>query len=97
MTGDAVNQVGAEGAEGDERGDLCKCRALAQPRVISSAGIGTDESLAAFQTMRLCFVEEEGAESGGTKLVDDGPEVRVAVSADRQRFERVFLDTLNGT
>jgi inosine-uridine nucleoside N-ribohydrolase len=60
------------------------------------AAIVTDESLATFQTMRLRFVEEEGSESGGTKLVSDGPKVRVAVSADRERFERVFLDTLNG-
>lgn len=60
------------------------------------AAIVTDEHLATFETMRLRFVEEEGPESGGTKLVHDGPEVRVAVSADRQRFERVFLDTLNG-
>jgi inosine-uridine nucleoside N-ribohydrolase len=60
------------------------------------AAVVTDESLATFQTMRLCFVEEAGSESGGTKLVHDGPEVRVAVSADRQRFERVFLDTPNG-
>jgi inosine-uridine nucleoside N-ribohydrolase len=60
------------------------------------AAIVTDESLATFQTTRLCFVEEKGPKSGGTRFADDGPKVRVAVSADQRAFERVFLDTLNG-
>ena len=62
-----------------------------------AAAILTDESLATFQTMRLAVVEEEGPESGRTiNSTDNAGTVRVAVSADGQRFEEIFLETLNG-
>lgn len=60
-----------------------------------AAAILTDESLASFQTMNLAVVEEEGPESGRTQPVKDGASVRVAVSADGQRFEQLFLEALN--
>jgi len=61
-----------------------------------TAAISTDESLATFQTMRLAVVEEEGPESGRTvNSTDNGGTVRVAVSANGQSFEGIFLQTLN--
>jgi len=61
-----------------------------------AAAILTDESLADFEMRQLTVVEEEGPESGYTRPVQDGASVRVAISADGSRFERIFLDTLNG-
>ena len=60
-----------------------------------AAAILADESLATIETMSLKVVEEEGLESGWTQPTKDGTPVRVAVWADGQRFERIFLDTLN--
>ena len=60
-----------------------------------AAAILTDESLASFQIMDLSVIEEEGPQSGRTQPVDDGATVRVAVSADGQRFEQLFLEALN--
>jgi pyrimidine-specific ribonucleoside hydrolase len=61
-----------------------------------AAAILVDGSLAAFQEYRLEVVEEEGPDSGRTLASPSGHPVRVAVSADRERFEALFLDTLNG-
>ncbi len=60
-----------------------------------AAGILVDESLATYQDYSLCVVEEEGPESGRTVVRDGCPSTRVAVSADRVRFEQQFLETLN--
>lgn len=60
-----------------------------------AAAILTDESLATYENAGLCVVENDGPESGWTKAGDGCPPIRVAVSADRGRFEQVFLDTLN--
>jgi len=60
-----------------------------------AAAILADESLAAIETMSLKVVEEEGLESGWTQPTKDGTPMRVAVWADGQRFERIFLDALN--
>lgn len=60
-----------------------------------AAAILTDESLATYQKNNLCVVEEEGKESGWTKSGSGCPEIRVAVAADKSRFEQKFLDTLN--
>ena len=60
-----------------------------------SAAILTDNSLATFETKRLIVVEEEGSDSGRTQASADGASIRVAVSADGERFEQLFLDTLN--
>jgi inosine-uridine nucleoside N-ribohydrolase len=61
-----------------------------------TAALFTDASLAKFQQVRLQVVEQEGPESGYTKPADGGPVVRVAVSADRQRFERLLVAVLDG-
>jgi len=60
-----------------------------------TAAILTDEGLATYQTQNLCVIEEEGPESGRTVVRENCPNIRVAVSADRLKFETVFLDTLN--
>ena len=60
-----------------------------------TAAIITDESLATFETHKLLVVEKEGSESGHTRLDDSGIAVRVATSADRQRFEALLLAVLN--
>jgi pyrimidine-specific ribonucleoside hydrolase len=60
-----------------------------------AAAILSDESLAIFENKNLCVVETEGPESGWTKSDDGCPEIRVAVSANGERFEQIFLDALN--
>ena len=60
-----------------------------------AAAILTDNSLAVFETWRLIVTEEEGGESGRTQVSEDGVAIQVAVNADGERFERLFLDTLN--
>ncbi len=60
-----------------------------------TAAIFTDESLATFRPYEIWVVEEEGPESGFTKPVPGGAEVRVAISADGRRFEEMFLEVLN--
>jgi pyrimidine-specific ribonucleoside hydrolase len=60
-----------------------------------TAAIFTDEDLATFKSYNIQVVEEEGPESGYTKPVPGGAEVRVAVSADGRRFEEMFLEVLN--
>ncbi len=60
-----------------------------------TAGVMTDESLASFQQFPICVVEDEGPESGRTRISDGCPALRVAVAADGPGFERTFLDTLN--
>jgi len=60
-----------------------------------AAAIVTDDSLATFRTEPICVVETEGPESGWTKAGPGCPEARVAISADGERFEQVFVETLN--
>jgi pyrimidine-specific ribonucleoside hydrolase len=60
-----------------------------------TAAIFTDESLATFTSYNIQVVEDEGPESGNTKPVPGGAEVRVAFSADGRRFEGMFLEVLN--
>jgi inosine-uridine nucleoside N-ribohydrolase len=60
-----------------------------------TAALFTDDGLAQYQEVRLRVVEEEGPESGYTKAADGGAIVRVAVSADRPRFERLLVTILN--
>jgi pyrimidine-specific ribonucleoside hydrolase len=61
-----------------------------------AAALVTDEDLATFEMREIRLIDEEGDESGRTKPVNRGASVRVAVSADGERFEQRFLDTLNG-
>ena len=60
-----------------------------------TAAIVTDESLATFETRTILVVETEGSESGYTRPVENGVSVRVATSADRQRFEILLMAVVN--
>lgn len=60
-----------------------------------AAAILTDNSLATFETKTLIVVEEEGIDSGRTQVSEGGASIRVAVNADGERFEQLFLDALN--
>ncbi len=60
-----------------------------------AAAILTDNSLAAFETRNLTVIEGEGNQSGRTLESDSGAPVRVAVEVEAERFEQLFLDTLN--
>ncbi len=62
----------------------------------AAAAIATEEGLATFQEIPLLVVEEEGAESGRTLESERGIIVRVAMKVDRERFEALFLDAVNG-
>jgi len=61
-----------------------------------TAVILTDESLASIETRQIRVVEEGEAETGRTLAADNGASIRVAVSADANRFEEIILRTLNG-
>lgn len=60
-----------------------------------TAAIFTDSSIATYEEMELTVVEEEGPESGRTKPAANGPKIKVAISADRNRFEQILLTILN--
>jgi inosine-uridine nucleoside N-ribohydrolase len=61
-----------------------------------AAAIATEEGLGTFQEISLIVVEEVGAESGRTLESEGGIIMRVAKKADRDRFEALFLDAVNG-
>ncbi len=61
-----------------------------------AAAILTDEGLASFDARVIAVVIEEGPQSGRLVASPTGDEARFATWADRERFERVFLDALNG-
>jgi pyrimidine-specific ribonucleoside hydrolase len=54
------------------------------------------EGVVTYESKKVKVVEEEGESSGRTQEAETGHTVRVGVSADRQKFEAAFLDTLNG-
>jgi len=60
-----------------------------------AAAILMDATLATYQDANLCVVEADGPESGWTQAGAGCPDVRVALSADRERFERIFVEVLN--
>lgn len=62
-----------------------------------AAAILTENSLATFETKTLIVIEAEGSDSGRTQVGGNGASIRVAVNADGERFEQLFLDTLNKT
>jgi pyrimidine-specific ribonucleoside hydrolase len=62
-----------------------------------AAAILTDHSLAAFEIRSLTVIEEESNQSGRTQASESGAPVRVAVDVEAERFEQLFLDTLNGS
>lgn len=61
-----------------------------------AAAVATDETLATIAERNLTVIEEEGAESGRTLEAESGSPIRVAVEADGEQFQTVFLDILNG-
>ena len=61
-----------------------------------AAVVLTDENQVTFQEFKLSAIEEEGPESGRTLVSDNGHPMQVAVKAELPRFEKLFLDTLNG-
>jgi pyrimidine-specific ribonucleoside hydrolase len=60
-----------------------------------TSAIFTDESIASFEEIQLSVVEGEGPESGYTMPDPNGPTIRVAIDAERGKFERIFLTILN--
>jgi len=60
-----------------------------------TSAIFTDESIASFEKMNLRVVEAEGPESGRTRPDSNGARIKVAMSADRNKFEQVLLTILN--
>ena len=60
-----------------------------------TAAIFTDPSIAKYQEMELTVVEKEGLESGRTVTTGNGAKIKVAMSADRGRFEQILLTVWN--
>lgn len=60
-----------------------------------TSAIFTDPGIAAFEEFHLTVVEEEGPESGYTKPDPNGARIKVATSADRDKFEGLLLTILN--
>lgn len=61
-----------------------------------AAALATEPGLGSFQEMALVVIVADGAESGRTVQDAGGFPIRVAVAADRERFETLFLDAVNG-
>lgn len=61
-----------------------------------AAAIVVDEGLTTFEEGRLTVETADGLTSGGMVAASGGQVVRVAVSADRERFEALLLASLNG-
>lgn len=60
-----------------------------------AAAVLADESLVTLETRDVTVVDVPGAENGRTKPVGNGPEIRVATSADPAAFEQAFIEMLN--
>jgi pyrimidine-specific ribonucleoside hydrolase len=60
-----------------------------------AAAILADETLAAFEQMRLSVVAAEGPNSGQTVIDANGARINVAMAANRADFENYFLQVLN--
>jgi inosine-uridine nucleoside N-ribohydrolase len=61
-----------------------------------TAAIATDNQIAVIEQKTVAVEVKEGIHSGRTFSSPSGHPMRVCVGADRARFERTFLDTLNG-
>ena len=61
-----------------------------------TAALLTDDTLATWWNTIELRVIEEGPESGRTVAGEGGAKVRVALSADAEGFEELFLRTING-
>ncbi len=60
-----------------------------------TAALLTDVSPATIEDRNLCVVETERPASGWTRPGEECPQVRVAVSADGGRCERILVHALN--
>ena len=60
-----------------------------------AATVFTDQSVASFEEIQLVVVADEGSESGRTRPDSNSAMIKVAMSADRNKFESVFLTILN--
>jgi inosine-uridine nucleoside N-ribohydrolase len=60
-----------------------------------TSAIFTDQSIASFKDVQLVVVEDEGSESGRTKPVPNGAKIKVAIRAEQNKFEQLFLTILN--
>jgi inosine-uridine nucleoside N-ribohydrolase len=60
-----------------------------------TAATFTDQSIITFKELNLSVVEEEGPESSRTKQDTNGAKIKVGMSADRNKFEQLFLTVLN--
>jgi len=60
-----------------------------------TAAVFTDQAIASFEDAQLIVLEEEGPESGRTKPDLNGAKIKVAVSANPNQFEQLFLTVLN--
>jgi inosine-uridine nucleoside N-ribohydrolase len=61
-----------------------------------AAAIASDESLGVYVEQPVAVVEDEGPQSGETRVANDGHPVQVTTAVDRARFEAVLLEILNG-
>jgi inosine-uridine nucleoside N-ribohydrolase len=61
-----------------------------------AAAVLVDESLTSFESASLSVVTNEGPESGRIIVAATGLSSRYATSADLERFEQGFIDSLNG-
>ncbi len=62
-----------------------------------TAATSTDQSIVKFEELNVSIVEEEGPESGRLKQDANGAKIKVAMSADPNKFEGLFLTVLNWT
>ncbi|MBI9045678.1 MAG: nucleoside hydrolase [Anaerolineaceae bacterium] len=60
-----------------------------------AAALLVDESMANYENQPVCMVTQEGNDSGQTIIGEGCPNIRIAVSADSDRFEKTFIETLN--
>ena len=60
-----------------------------------TSSVFTDQSIVSFKDAQLVVVEEEGPESGRTKPDSNGAKIKVAVGANQNQFEQLFLTVLN--
>jgi len=55
-----------------------------------------DKDIVTFQELPIVVIEAEGPDSGLTQESESGVRMRVALSADQEHFEWLFLEALNG-
>ena len=60
-----------------------------------AATVFTDQGVVSFEEIQLVVVTDEGLESGRTKPDSNGVRIKVAMGANRNKFEPVFLTVLN--